>query len=249
MFKQNYILGANCSSVKSQRTYLAISKRTQDSCRVWSYWSIFTLNWSSPRRGTSPAENGKLTTFCCYRFQSTIEMNEFGDKARQFFNNTISTICYSAIEISLKKSSPLERCDPPPFFLRHLSASLPMQAPSRLSRYGFWSPRVLGRRKARWQSFDAKRLSTFSLWTMYKFRDPSTSRWIHPWVGSFKRSTHRLKDTGAIPPEELDEVKNQFKEAFGSSIDDVINEANNSEGELGNMDKELLELMKAVLYD
>ena len=58
-----------------------------------------------------------------------------------------------------------------------------------------------------------------------------------------------MKETGAIPPEELDEVKNQFKEAFGSSIDDVINEANKSEGELGNMDKELLELMKAVLYD
>jgi hypothetical protein len=58
-----------------------------------------------------------------------------------------------------------------------------------------------------------------------------------------------MKDSGAIPPDEFDKVKEQFKEAFGSSIDDVVKEANVSNDELSKTDKELLELMKSIMQD
>ena len=60
-------------------------------------------------------------------------------------------------------------------------------------------------------------------------------------------SLKQLKDSGSIPPEELEMVKKQFKESFGSSIDDVMSEADSQQGELGKEDKELLELMKSIL--
>ena len=56
-----------------------------------------------------------------------------------------------------------------------------------------------------------------------------------------------MKESGSIPDSELEEVKNQFKEAFGSSIDEVMLDANNNEGDLTAGDKELLELMKSIL--
>ena len=58
-----------------------------------------------------------------------------------------------------------------------------------------------------------------------------------------------MKDSGSIPESEFDEVKKQFKEAFGSSIDDVMKDAQNSEGELDETEKELLQLMKDILDD
>ena len=58
-----------------------------------------------------------------------------------------------------------------------------------------------------------------------------------------------LKESGSIPDSELQEVKKQFKDAFGSSIDDVMKDADASEGELGSQDKELLDLMKSILDD
>ena len=57
-----------------------------------------------------------------------------------------------------------------------------------------------------------------------------------------------MKDSGALPADEMKAVKEQFKDAFGSSMDEVIKEAE-KEGNLGMQDKELLDLMKAVLYD
>jgi hypothetical protein len=56
-----------------------------------------------------------------------------------------------------------------------------------------------------------------------------------------------LKDSGSIPESELKEVKKQFRDAFGSSIGDVMKDADKNEGELGSQDKELLDLMKSIL--
>lgn len=61
------------------------------------------------------------------------------------------------------------------------------------------------------------------------------------------RALKDLKDSGALPESELAEVRKQFKEAFGSSIDDVMRGAGESGDELGAQDKELLDLMKDIL--
>jgi hypothetical protein len=42
-------------------------------------------------------------------------------------------------------------------------------------------------------------------------------------------------------------VKSQFKEAFGSGIDEVMKDADAQGGELTSDDKELLDLMKSIL--
>eukprot|EP00980_Cylindrotheca_fusiformis_P021510 scaffold8353_cov138-Cylindrotheca_fusiformis.AAC.41 len=56
-----------------------------------------------------------------------------------------------------------------------------------------------------------------------------------------------LKDSGSIAPAELEEVKKQFRDSFGSSLDEIMKESENAEGEMSPEDKELLELMKAIL--
>jgi len=61
------------------------------------------------------------------------------------------------------------------------------------------------------------------------------------------RALKDLKDSGSLPESELAEVRNQFKEAFGSSIDDIMKGADDSGDELGVQDKELLDLMKDIL--
>lgn len=61
------------------------------------------------------------------------------------------------------------------------------------------------------------------------------------------RALKDLKDSGSLPESELAEVRKQFKEAFGSSIDDVMNGANDAGEDLGAQDKELLDLMKDIL--
>lgn len=58
-----------------------------------------------------------------------------------------------------------------------------------------------------------------------------------------------MKDSGTIPPEELSTVREQFRESFGSSIDDILKQADNAGGEMSTSDKELLDLMKAILED
>jgi hypothetical protein len=58
-----------------------------------------------------------------------------------------------------------------------------------------------------------------------------------------------LKDSGSIPPSELEDVKKQFKEMFGSSIDQVMKDADKDAGELSQEDKDMLELMKSILDD
>lgn len=60
-------------------------------------------------------------------------------------------------------------------------------------------------------------------------------------------SLKELKDSGSIPDSELEEVKKQFTAAFGSSIDDIMKEANDNEAELSEEDKELMGLMKSIL--
>jgi len=56
-----------------------------------------------------------------------------------------------------------------------------------------------------------------------------------------------LKDSGSLPESELNEVKKQFEEAFGSKIDELMKNASESGEEIGDADKELLDLMKAIL--
>lgn len=58
-----------------------------------------------------------------------------------------------------------------------------------------------------------------------------------------------MKDSGSIPPEELDAVRSQFREAFGSSIDEVMSDADKDQDTMGTEDKELLDLMKSILDD
>merc|ERR1712176_721995 len=54
------------------------------------------------------------------------------------------------------------------------------------------------------------------------------------------RTLKDLKDSGSLPESELVEVRKQFKEAFGSSIDDIMKGADEAGNELGAQDKELL---------
>jgi hypothetical protein len=61
------------------------------------------------------------------------------------------------------------------------------------------------------------------------------------------RELKNLKDSGSIPDSELEAVKKQFKESFGSSIEDLMKEADQNQGELADADKEMLDLMKSIL--
>jgi len=58
-----------------------------------------------------------------------------------------------------------------------------------------------------------------------------------------------MKDSGTIPPDELEAVRAQFQEAFGAGIDDVVSDADEDPDALNETDKELLELMKEILKD
>lgn len=58
-----------------------------------------------------------------------------------------------------------------------------------------------------------------------------------------------MKDSGSIPPEELEAVRDQFKAAFGAGIDDVVSDADADQDALAETDKELLDLMKEILED
>jgi len=56
-----------------------------------------------------------------------------------------------------------------------------------------------------------------------------------------------MKDAGTIPPEELQTVRQQFKESFGSSIDEIVSQATNDKDAMTDGDRELLDLMKDIL--
>jgi hypothetical protein len=56
-----------------------------------------------------------------------------------------------------------------------------------------------------------------------------------------------MKDSGAIPPEELATVRRQFKDAFGSSIDDIAKQAEEDPDAMSDADSELLQLVKEIL--
>lgn len=58
-----------------------------------------------------------------------------------------------------------------------------------------------------------------------------------------------MKETGSIPPDELEAVRTQFKAAFGAGIDDIVSEAEADQDAMAETDKELLELMKEILED
>lgn len=58
-----------------------------------------------------------------------------------------------------------------------------------------------------------------------------------------------MKDSGSIPPDELEAVRDQFRQAFGSSIDDVVSDADSEADALNETDRELLDLMKEILED
>lgn len=61
------------------------------------------------------------------------------------------------------------------------------------------------------------------------------------------RSLKELKESGSIPPDEFEKVKKEFKNTFGTSIDDIVKEANSGGEELNETDQELLDLMKAIM--
>jgi hypothetical protein len=58
-----------------------------------------------------------------------------------------------------------------------------------------------------------------------------------------------MKDSGTIPPDELEAVRGQFREAFGSSIEEVMVDADKDQESMSENDKELLDLMKSILDD
>ena len=58
-----------------------------------------------------------------------------------------------------------------------------------------------------------------------------------------------MKDAGTIPPEELQTVRQQFKESFGSSIDEIMSQAKNDKDDMTDADRELLVLMQDILED
>ena len=60
-----------------------------------------------------------------------------------------------------------------------------------------------------------------------------------------------LVDSGSVSKEELDLVRSQFKEAYGSDITDLIKEADKegASDELGEDGKELLDLFKTILKE
>ena len=66
-------------------------------------------------------------------------------------------------------------------------------------------------------------------------------------INEMLRTLKTMKESGSIPDSELEEVKKQFKASFGSSIEDLMKEADQNEGELADADKEMLELMKSIL--
>lgn len=58
-----------------------------------------------------------------------------------------------------------------------------------------------------------------------------------------------MKDSGTLPPQELEQVKAQFRDSFGSSIDQVIKDADANGDEMEESEKELLGLIKSILDD
>jgi hypothetical protein len=58
-----------------------------------------------------------------------------------------------------------------------------------------------------------------------------------------------MKDSGTLPPQELEQVKAQFRDSFGSSIDQVIKDADASGDDMEESEKELLGLIKSILDD
>jgi hypothetical protein len=60
-------------------------------------------------------------------------------------------------------------------------------------------------------------------------------------------SLKELKDSGSIPAQEFELVKKQFQESFGSSVDDIVREADAKQEELSTSDRELLSLMKSIM--
>lgn len=58
-----------------------------------------------------------------------------------------------------------------------------------------------------------------------------------------------MKDSGSIPPDEMAAVRGQFREAFGSSIEEVMADADKDQESMSEADKELLDLMKSILDD
>jgi hypothetical protein len=58
-----------------------------------------------------------------------------------------------------------------------------------------------------------------------------------------------MKDSGTLPPDELEQVKAQFRDSFGSSIDQVIKDADSSGADMEESEKELLTLIKSILED
>jgi hypothetical protein len=56
-----------------------------------------------------------------------------------------------------------------------------------------------------------------------------------------------LKDSGSLPKSELENVKKQFKEAYGTNLEELMQQADENKGALADADKEMLELMKSIL--
>jgi len=62
------------------------------------------------------------------------------------------------------------------------------------------------------------------------------------------KSLKELQDSGAIAPSDFEAVKSQFKEAFGSSLDEMVDEAR-KEKPLNAQEEEMFELLKSIMED
>jgi hypothetical protein len=58
-----------------------------------------------------------------------------------------------------------------------------------------------------------------------------------------------MKDSGSIPPDEMAAVQGQLREPFGSSIEEIMTDADKDQESMSEADKELLDLMKPILDD
>ena len=67
-----------------------------------------------------------------------------------------------------------------------------------------------------------------------------TPEQLKPMLESIKE----MKDAGALPPEEFENVKKEFKAAFGQSLEDLVKDAESNPEGMTDDEKEMLELLK-----
>lgn len=59
----------------------------------------------------------------------------------------------------------------------------------------------------------------------------------------------QMKDSGMLPKEELEQVRKEFENMFGSGMDEIMAKADEEEATLSPEEKEVMDLMKSILED